>query len=486
MIEKMRECVEKDKLIEAGDLVLAGVSGGADSVCLLLLLLELRQQLNFSLEVVHVEHGIRGEESCRDAAFVEKLCREKGVSCHVCAIDVPGYAASAGMGLEEAARKMRYDCYRRIAEAARAPRVKVALAHHADDNAETMLFQLVRGSGIAGLGGIRSARPLTENITIVRPLIFATRAQIENYLQEKGQTYCTDATNTDTDYSRNKIRHEVMPKLAEINSQAIPHMRQSAKLLQELTDYIDAEVVRAMENVCHVENDFCRIAEVLFESYPHIIQTELVHQVIAQVAGSGKNIGSVHVEAVLRLSGLQVGRSVDLPYQLTAMRVYGGVVIGRSVGRRHMQESHKDALETLEIEAEKLECLAAGGIYTVPLVDGSMQFRILDFHGQIEEIPKKKYTKWLNYDKIKCGLQIRKRMAGDYLIIDEKGHRKKLKDYFVSEKVESDRRDNIWLLADGAKILWVVGGRISADYKIEGQTRKILEVQIIGGNYCED
>lgn len=171
-----------------------------------------------------------------------------------------------------------------------------------------------------------------------------------------------------------------------------------------------------------------------------------------------------------------------------ATRVYGGVAIAKEDLQQTDGRHTSDAKEQTELElgADSLRRLETGETLTMPLNPGSISFRILDFRGEIPEIPKKTYTKWLNYDKIKSGLQIRRRMAGDYLIIDDEGHHKKLKDYFVAEKIASDRRDDIWLLADGAKILWVVGGRISADYKIEEQTKKILEVQIVGGNDCED
>lgn len=485
MTEKVAEWIKKDKLIAPGDCVLAGVSGGADSVCLLLLLLELRQRFHFTVCAVHVEHGIRGEDSDRDAAFVEELCRRRQVPCHICAVDVPAYAAREGLGTEEAARSLRYDCYLKVAEGLGQKRVRVALAHHADDNAETMLFSLARGSGITGLGGIRPVRTLSARVAVIRPLLGATRAQIEEWLSERGQPYCTDATNADTDYSRNKIRHEVMPGLSEVNRRAVIHMAQSARLLQEAADYLAKETARAVERTCACGTGFCRIAEELFLKYPHIIQSEAVCRILADTAGSGKDIGSVHVEAVLALAKMQVGKGVDLPYGLRAARVYGGILIGAKQektqaadGRRH-ERFH-------EISREELMRLGPGGELTVALGGEEMRFCIRDFSGQMQEIPKKKYTKWLNYDKIKNSLQIRKRMAGDYLTIDEQGHRKKLKAYFSGEKIPAERREDIWLLAEDAKILWVVGGRIGADYRIQEHTKRILEVRIIGGSYCED
>ena len=485
MIEKVAEWIEKDELIAPGDCVLAGVSGGADSVCLLLLLLKLRQRLRFTVCAVHVEHGIRGADSGRDAAFVEELCRQRQIPCHTCAVDVPAYAAREGLGTEEAARALRYECYLKVAEKLGYERVRVALAHHADDNAETMLFSLARGSGIAGLGGIRAVRRLSERVTIIRPLLAATRTQIEAWLSAQGQPYCIDATNEDTDYSRNKIRHEVMPRLAEVNRKAVFHMAQSARLLQETADYIGREAARAAEQTCVFGRGSCRIAGEVFDEYPHIIRSEAVRRVLAETAGSGKDIGSVHVEAVLALAGMQVGRGVDLPYGLRAARVYGGIFIGRA-GEEMRQSGGNAPARVREIPREELMRLEAGEELSVALDGGEMRLRILDFSGRTEEIPKKKYTKWLNYDKIKNSLQIRKRMAGDYLTIDGQGHHKKLKAYFTDEKIPAEKRDDIWLLAEDAKILWVVGGRIGADSRADGHTKKILEVRTIGGSYCED
>lgn len=480
MTDEVRAWIEQEELIEPGDLVLAGVSGGADSVCLLLLLCRLQKQMDFSLEVIHVEHGIRGEESRQDAVFVEELCQREGLRCHICRRDVPGYAASEKIGLEEAARTLRYDSYRETAKGAGRAKVKIALAHHADDNAETILFQMIRGSGINGLCGMQAKRDMDEGITVIRPLLGMTRREIETYLREAGQTFRQDSTNLDTDYSRNRIRHNVLPQLEKINSRAVSHIAQSAAMLQELSEYLKEQVAEIMERECVFCPDVCSIKQHLFEGYPVVLQQEAIHQVLGTVAGSKKDIGIVHVKAVQELAGLQVGRRRNLPYGMEAERIYEGIRI-----RRGRKDAPKEP-EAYEITGQQLRRAEAGETITIFLTDGKLQLKIFDFQGDIEKIQKKTYTKWLNYDKIKCGLQIRRRAAGDYLIIDKEGHKKKLKDYFTGEKIPGDKRDTIWLLADGRQVIWVVGGRISADYRIKQDTKKILEVRMIGGNDCED
>ena len=191
--------MEQEGLVKSGDVVLAGVSGGADSVCLLLMLLEYRKHCDFFLEAVHVEHGIRGDASRRDAAFVKRLCEKRGVCCRIYPVDVPAYAKGHGLGVEEAARKLRYECFREAAEDYDGRPVKIALAHHADDNAETMLFRLIRGSGIHGLYGMRPARRLAEGVTVIRPLLGMERTEIEAYLKAQGQPYCRGGASYDAE-----------------------------------------------------------------------------------------------------------------------------------------------------------------------------------------------------------------------------------------------------------------------------------------------
>lgn len=496
MTEEVLKWIRKENLIQAGDDVLVGISGGADSVCLLLVLLALRETLDISLRAVHVEHGIRGEESLADAAYVQELCKRWKVPCRVCSLNVPQFAKEQGVGTEEAARSLRYDCYRREAEQIAAERencrrqqstqqrkVKIALAHHADDNAETVLFQMVRGSGIRGLCGIRPKRDFTERAEIIRPLLPVTRSEIETYLTERGQEFRTDSTNLDTDYSRNRIRHEIMPRLLEINRQAAAHMNQSAGILLELTDYLDNQVQKLLPQVCCQTENGWILTEKMFTEQPEILQRELILLVLGKVCGSRKDIGAVHVEAVQQLAGYQVGRQRSLPYGVCARRVYEGILLEREV--QAVQESLHTQQE-YAVSSEMLLRLEAGEKISYSMEEGEISLRILNFQGKIDEIPKKKYTKWLDYDKIKSGLQIRKRAGGDYLVFDEQGHRKKLKEYFIQEKIPAGERDRMWLVADGAHVIWIIGGRIGADYKIQENTEKILEIQIIGGKYHED
>ena len=305
------------------------------------------------------------------------------------------------------------------------------------------------------------------------------RAEIEAYLKAQGQPYCRDATNEDTGYSRNRIRHKVMPELKAVNTGAVHHMMQSAQMLRELSDYLEEETRRAAERVCRDNPDACVIDAVLFSEYPVLLIREVLLGALQKVAGTSRDIGSVHVEELCTLYTRQVGRVICLPYGVRAERVYEGIRLYREAPAADMERESIEITGEMLSRAEKEEVVLA-------LPDGRLHLRIRDFSGNMQEIPKKTYTKWFDYGKIKSGLRLRRRESGDYLKIDAAGHTKKLKEHFVNEKIPAAKRDAIWLLATGSEILWVAGGRIGAGCKVGENTEKILEVRLSGGNDCED
>lgn len=480
MIEELEKRIRKQHIIEEQDIVLAAVSGGADSVCLLFLLHELRKKMDFSLSVIHVEHGIRGEESVADALFVQKLCEELEIPMSRYDVDVPAYSTTNGLGEEEAARLLRYECFEKEAKKLRATgrNVKVALAHHADDNAETILFQMVRGSGLDGLCGMQPMRELSDGIDLIRPLLDVRRTEIEAYLKEIKQNFRTDATNANIEYSRNKIRHEVLPLLTEVNTQAVAHINQSAQILREMSDYIEVQTTEAYEKCCKTHGSGILIAQKLWEEYPKVLQREVLHKALETVAGSKKDLTSVHLSDLDDLSGKQVGRTLSLPYQMEAKRQYEGILIQKKITEDVTID--EDFFSLTREELLEAECESG---FTRQISNTRWQFRVLHFKGNMEEISQKAYTKWLDYDKIESGLQIRKRRQGDYLTVDTEGHTKKLKQYFVNEKVPQEARGTIWLLAEDSHILWIVGGRISAFYKVSKDTKRVLEVRFTEANH---
>lgn len=521
MIQKISEFCRENQIIRQGENVIVGVSGGADSVCLLLVLLELQKEFDFDIRVIHVEHGIRGEESRRDAEFVRELCARLGFSCQMVSVDVPAYAKAHGVGEEEGARILRYEAFER---AARECNGSVALAHHMEDNAETIIFQMLRGSGLKGMCGMQPIRLQEDGVRYIRPLLAVSRGEIEEYLMSVSQPFCTDGTNADTSYSRNKLRQIVFPLLEEVNQQAVQHINNTASQLSMVWDYLDGQAEAAFVNICKLDAKEDRAeADIrkLKELHP-AIRNQVLYRMLAAVAGRRKDISGVHVEQILKLIDGQSGRRINLPYGVSALREYDRLILEKAVSKTAPDKvagsgciQEKCGLETIysaksgtmdkkaqtggnnkaqgiceseyngiEISDVIRDCAATGEAQQLVLgADNEfLEISVRKFDGNMNEIPKKTYTKWFDYDKIKDGLVVRNRRSGDYLVTDCMGHTKKLKEYFINEKVPLSRRDSIWLLAIDQEIVWVVGGRISEKYKVLEDSKTIIEISYNGGN----
>lgn len=459
-------------MVSVGSHIIAGVSGGADSMCMLLVLLALQETFGYTLSVVHVEHGIRGADSRKDAAFVRQFCEEKGIACTVYHYKVPEYAKEHGMGEEEAGRFLRYASFDAEKEKYPGREVKIAVAHNLNDNAETMLFHLARGSGVRGLCGIA---PVRENI--IRPLLAVSRQEIESYLSETGQGFCMDATNLSGLYSRNRIRMDALPALERANCRCIWHMFQTAEDMRELAEYLKKQTEKELE-VCSTDledGSGIYIKKELFDQAEPVLQKEMLYQIVVKLAGSCKNIAGVHIRQMSELFERQNGRKIQLPYGIVAQRVYGGIEL-----RPELTEE-KNAKAEQKPEFSRKENWQNAHVRDVEGMQERFSFRLFEKKFLTEpQISEKKYTKWFDYDKIKSGLCIRHRMPGDYLAINDAGARQKLKNYLVNEKIPAKEREIIPLLADGAHIMWIVGHRISSYYKVEKHTKRVLEVTFYG------
>ncbi|SDY27690.1 tRNA lysidine(34) synthetase TilS [Lachnobacterium bovis] len=497
MINKIKKYIIPNGLIGKDDRIIAAVSGGADSVAMLLILNELKKSLSFYLEVVHVEHGIRGEQSLSDARFVEKLCKNLEIPINIFHVDVINYAKSHGLGEEEAARILRYEKFKKVAfsRAEKSDSVKIAIAHHLEDNTETILFQMARGTGIDGVCGIEPIRHVSKNVYYIRPLLGVSRAEIERFLAEKNQDFCTDSTNSDIQYDRNRIRKNILPQLNQINNQAVLHINETANKLREIRNYFRKEADREYKKIVSIEhdkhgNEVYNININKLSECDIAIAKEVIRTTIISCAKKKKDITNKHVMAVLDLINKQTGRKVLLPYNIQAVVSYETikVFLKNKVKENKKNVDYKDVRNVIEIKSdffEKLEELVDGEKLIISLNDGTKSYfsvRLLHASVNPEDLIKKKYTKYLDYDKIKKGFQIRNRRSGDFIVSDSDGHHKKLKSYFIDEKVLASERDHIPLLTQDSEIIWIVGMRIGYSYRISDMTESILEIQYNGGN----
>ncbi len=458
MKKKVLDFIKKYQMIQSGDRVCAGFSGGADSVCLLVVLQELSGELGFCLEAVHVNHNLRGAESDADQVFAEEFCRRRGIPLHLYSCFVKDRARDRRCGLEEAGRYARHEAYRDCAE--KFGIQKIALAHHQNDAAETLLFHLARGTSLTGLAGIRPVRD-----RIIRPLLCVSRAEIEAELRSRGLAWRTDSSNLQDVYTRNCIRHQVLPVLeTAVNARTVAHMAAAGEDLLEADAFIREEAKKR-------ERQFCRFADGkgwlletgLREEAPLLVR-RVILSVLGKASGSLRNLERVHIESVEALFYGQTGKRVSLPGHLLAVREYGGV--------RIRQEA--DAPET--VPCPEKTGLSGEGVYHFREFTADCRLCVPG-----EKIPEKTYTKWLDYDRISNGLVLRTRRPGDYVVISRLGGRKKLKDYMIDEKIPRRERESILLLASGSEIFWVVGYRISESCKVRESTERVMRIQITGG-----
>ena len=456
--------MREHEMTAPGDAVIVALSGGADSVCLLTVLKQLATP-EFLLRAVHVHHGIRGAEADRDEDFAQKLCESLSVPLCVAYCHVPAYAAEHGLSEEEAGRILRYQVLEKEAgkweqELPAGSRVKIALAHHRDDNAETILHHLLRGSGLTGLAGIRPVQGRR-----IRPLLCVGREEIRAYLEAGHISWCEDSTNQSPDYTRNRIRSQVLPLLkTAVNEQAEEHILQAGQIIGQADAYLRQQAEEIwQEAVCGREEDLAAIPLTAFARQPEILKTYLIRHMLDQLHPGWKDIGSRHFTAIAELAGKPVGSRLDLPGGLMARTGYETLEIVRKTER--------------EVSV-KTESGADGEIHgrqTVPELHMTVFSRQKD-----QEIPKNQYTKWFDYDKIKGTLSVRTRRTGDYLILPSGGS-KTIARYMIYEKIPKEKREQILLLAEGSHVLWVVGFRISEYYKIEEHTENILQVTCDGG-----
>lgn len=463
MISRIRAYIREHQMITAKDKVLVGISGGADSICLFFVLLELRKELDFEMLCVHVNHGLRGEEADRDEAFVKNLCVEQGIPLVCRACNVKQKATQERLSLEEAGRICRYQVFREEAEANGCTRI--AVAHHANDQAETMLFHLFRGTGIRGLSGME---PVRDNI--IRPLLCVERKEIVCWLEEHGISWCTDSTNMEEEYTRNLIRHTIVANVQEqINAQAVRHMAETAAELRQIEGYLAEETGKAFSFCVHKEDEACFLYEKAFRQLNAVIAGYVLRKCL-EGQGGLRNIERKHIQLLLELWEKQTGSQIDLPGGRRAYREYNGIRICKASFFSEKSEEEQHFYPPIPGSCQ------AGGEKWVFSIEN-----ILENTEKYKLIPEKTYTKWFDYDRIKRCLEIRRRMPGDYLEINKEHSRKKLKDYLIDQKIPREQRNRILMLADGNHIIWIPGGRISEGYKVTEKTKRILKVQIYGG-----
>ncbi|MEA5002610.1 MAG: tRNA lysidine(34) synthetase TilS [Christensenella sp.] len=444
----VREFIQENNLIEAGQTVGVAVSGGPDSMALLSCLCLLAPSAFFSVVCVHFEHGIRGQESLDDADFVSQYCAEHNIPFYMSAADVPSLAEEWHVGKQSAAKRAREEYFKSLTENGDVD--VIATAHHLDDNAESVLMHILRGSGTDGLRGIHP-----KNAEIIRPLLCVNRQEILAYLEEKGIGYVTDKTNEENEYTRNFIRNVLMPQLRErINPDVAGALNRLSVIAEYDAKYIGDMAQRDFAQCAKVLNDSVEIDIGMFGRLSEAIRCRIVRLACEKLYIT-QDVQNVHVLSVLALADKnRTGSRVNLSNNLYAAVEYGKLLIGFSA-----RESDVSFCMPFDFEATNElpdgSTVAIGDVYEC------------DYENSDPNIA------YVDADKLPGALMLRTRYHGDMIHPLGAPGKKKLKDYFIDKKLPRGERDKTPLLADGSRIVWAAGHVIDDECRVTDDTTRI-------------
>lgn len=451
-------CRQKELLAE-GDRIVVGLSGGADSVCLFLVLIDLAKEWGLTLYPVHVNHNLRGEEALKDQQFCEELCRQHNLELSVVSAPVAELAKEQGLTLEEAGRNVRYEAF--AAQKEKCHCQKIAVAHHKDDQAETVLFQLIRGSRLKGLSGMSA-----KNGAVVRPLLTVTREEIEAYLKEKKQEFCIDSTNLEEEYTRNKIRHRILPEAKELCDRVTEHLAETAAYAGEVENFL-ARLTEELWAECSsvdARNNISLKIEPLKRA-ERLLAERVIYEALCRVYGKKKDITAGFVADCMGLLEKQTGRYLTLPDNMVARRSFELLWIGRECAT----EAFREEITEFPYEAE------------LPQLEKKLTLLLMAREKLEQNIPKSTYTKWFDYDKIERAISLRLPETGDEMVVYADGRRKQLADVFADAKIPKEQRRGFPVLATEHQVLWVPGVRGSEGYRVTEETKQVLIATIDGG-----
>ena len=429
LINKMHQTIEQNNMLSYGDRVIVGVSGGADSVALLRALHAVRDAYNLDLIVCHINHKIRPGAAERDQRFVEELCRDLGVEFHIKEAYVEALSREWNMSDEEAGRKVRYDFFNEIA----GPNGKIATAHNKNDNAETVMMRFMRGTGLHGLTGIPYCRG-----NIIRPILDVSRDEIEEYLQEIGQAHITDETNLQPIYTRNKIRLNLIPSIQEnYNPNFIDTLTNNVTNYREEDAFMTECATKVVRDCFEIENEKIWVNKEKLKNEHAAIAKRAIKIAFTKVFNV--DLSSQSVSNIIGLLGKSNGTKMTIVDEIIASVQHSGIVIQDGVGDKMMVEFN---LRT-DVDRE------------VVLHTNNMEIRYDVVEAQ--NVVNNHRTFYCPAHLCQGGFTLRTRRDGDVIAIAP-GIRKKLKKFFIDEKIDAAERDEYWLLVnENNEVVWIPG-----------------------------
>lgn len=456
MITKVEKFIIENNLIQDGEKVLVALSGGPDSVCLLHILYELKESLNIEIGAAHVNHMLRGEEALRDEEYSRSLCNKLNIKFYSRSIDINKVAKDKGISHEMAGRDERYKFFEFIKNTYKYN--KIAVAHNSNDQAETVLMNMMRGTGIEGLCGIRTKR----GDTIIRPILCLSRDEVEGYCAMRKLEPRIDKTNLENIYSRNKIRLDILPYMEEnFNKDIIETINRMAKLLQIDNDFIEKECNNNYNKYFKREKSHAVISEDAFLLDSSIL-TRLIRKSIMEFTGKYNNFEMKHIYEIINLSRNSTNKKIYLPNNLIASNIYGDIYLSHS-------ECIIKEYEEVSIERNNLNKLF------IKYADYEVKFEIIGNKNSIE-FSNNLLIKYFDCDNIKEKLVIRKRKDGDKIVPSGMKGSKKLKSIFIDLKIPVQLRDEVPIVCFDDEIAWMVGYRSSEKFKVTKETKNIIKI----------
>lgn len=462
MLKKVRAYIKDNGLIRSGDRILIALSGGPDSICLLNILFELKKELNIEIGAAHINHLLRGEDAFKDEEYVIKICEEINIPCFVTRVDINEYSKEHKLSSEMAGRQVRYDFFEEIIK--KEGFNKIATAHNANDQAETILFRLMRGTGLEGLGGIKVSR----DDKIIRPILCLGRREVEDYVDIKGLKPRIDKTNFEKIYNRNKIRLDILPYMKEnFNEDIIQTLNRMSILLQKDNEFLEKLAINSYKKYCIEDMDYFIIKEGIFKEEEPIINRVLRHALV-KYSESNYDFEMKHINEVFSLSQKGSGKVIDLPNGIYAENIYGDIYIKNKKSKFNNNKSEKALISKEEINSQ----IVSFGQYII-------EFSVTDYYqGNAVNLNQDNFIQCFDFDKINDNILIRKRIDGDKIIpLGMKGT-KKLKDIFIDMKIPKEERERVPILCFDEKIAWIIGIKISEEYKVTNNSKKILKVVV--------
>lgn len=467
--KKVSDFIKAESLLASGSKILLAVSGGADSTALLYVMCALRTEgfLKGRFLCAHINHLLRGNESDKDEDFVIAQAGKMKIPVRTRRIDVRKFALEKKLSIETAARQLRMGALLGIARANECR--FIATAHHKDDNAETVIQRMSRGTGIRGLGGIWPERNFGGEISFVRPLLCVSREEIIEYLKQRNLEWRQDRTNEDCSYRRNFIRHRLIPSLqAESNSSIAEQLYELSAAARRFYDFVCSRADKVWPQLADCSKEKIVLDLKKFVPQAPAIKVELVRRSLTSLGSGQRNLRQEHLERILELAGQRTGgKKIVLPERFTAYSEYGKLIFCRSEGGRRPDKQSEQGIK-LKIPGQTRfgDYLIEAAVFKTELGGG-------DF-----KAGKTSFVEWFDFDKLKSPLEVRFRRVGERFRPLGLSEEKKVGKFLTASKVPLRIRRRVLIVADSEKIIWVWPIRMSEQAKVDNATRRILRLQI--------